>query len=115
MATAKRATATRRIPLLRIGVAIALALAVASFFWGGKVHGLAQAGTSYGAKNACSCRFLDHRDLDSCYADFVPGMETVFLSEDAEDRAVTAWIPLVASNTAHFSEASGCVLDRWED
>jgi hypothetical protein len=115
MATAKRAMGARRIGAVRIALAIALALAVASFFWGGKVHGLTQAGTAYGAKNACSCRFLAHRELDSCYADFVPGMETVFLSEDAEDRAVTAWIPLLASNTAHFSEGSGCVLDRWED
>lgn len=85
-----------------------------AFFYRESIAGNGQAGTSYGAKNACSCRYLAGRDLDSCGEDFLPGMESVFLSEDEDEQSVTAYIPLVVSNTAHFHEGFGCVLDPWE-
>lgn len=85
----------------------------AAWFYGEQVSGLAQAGTSYGAKNACSCRYVAGRELGSCSDDFVPGMEAVFLSEDADDKAVTAYVPLIASNTARYYEGFGCMLDAW--
>lgn len=85
-----------------------------SWFYGDHIGGMAQAGTSYGAKNACSCRYLAGRELGGCSDDFLPGMEAVFLSEDEEEQAVTAYVPLIASNTARYREGFGCMLDPWE-
>ncbi len=87
----------------------------AAWFYGEQISGLAEAGTSYGAKNACSCRYVAGRELGSCGDDFVPGMEVVFLSEDADEQAVTAYVPLIASNTARFHQGFGCMLDAWEE
>lgn len=85
-----------------------------SYFYREPIGGYSQAGTSYGAKNACSCRYLAGRELNSCGDDFLPGMEAVFLSEDEDEQSVTAYIPLVASNTARFRDGFGCVLEPWE-
>ncbi|GAA0265459.1 hypothetical protein GCM10009127_00880 [Alteraurantiacibacter aestuarii] len=110
MATAK----TRHkgwLSYLFVGV---LAVGGGAYFYHGTIAGYGAAGTAYGAKNACSCRYLAGRGLDSCEEDFVPGMEAVFLSDDEDERAVTAYIPLIASNTARYREGFGCVLDGWD-
>lgn len=70
--------------------------------------------TSYGARIACPCRFIAGRSLSSCRADFEPGMGLVLLSEDEEAKSVTAWIPLLQSQTATFRAGEGCVLEKWE-
>jgi hypothetical protein len=94
----------------------ALALVGAGLWWNGEaIAGQAAAGTAYGARTACSCKYLGGRDLDSCKGDFVDGMALVFLSEDEADKSVSATVPLVASDTARFREGFGCVLDSWED
>jgi len=71
--------------------------------------------TSYGARIACPCRFIAGRALSACRDDFEPGMGFVILSADAEERSVTAWIPLVSSQTATFHEGQGCQLERWDN
>jgi len=95
---------------------VVLGVIGAGLWWNGEaISGQAAAGTAYGARTACSCRHLGGRDLTSCKADFVPGMALVFLSEDEDEKSVTATVPLVASDTARFREGFGCVLDSWED
>ena len=42
-------------------------------------------------------------------------MELVFLSDDEEERSVTARVPLLSSATARYREGFGCVLDPWKD
>jgi len=117
MATAKLSphgnTARRAIRIAGV-TALALFLAGAAATRSEAVAGTAQAGTAYGAKNACSCRYVAGRALDDCYRDFVPGMDLIWLSEDADEKSVTARIPLVASTTATFREGYGCVLEAWE-
>lgn len=73
----------------------------------------ALAGTSFGARVACSCRYVAGRGLADCRKDFEPGMAMVMLGEDEEARSVTARIPLVASQTASYREGQGCVLEPW--
>lgn len=68
-----------------------------------------------GARVGCGCRFIAGRPLDSCTRDFEPGMGMVLLSEDAENKSVTARVPLMASQTARFIEGQGCVPERWEN
>ena len=97
----------RRRILLHGLVLIVMLLAV---FWR-PLNGYAQAGTAYGARVACSCRFVGGRTLEDCRKDFEPGMELVSLSEDAKVRSVTARFPLLASETATYREGPGCQLD----
>ncbi len=113
MATAKLSAVRRNVRIAGLAV-VGLFLAGAAATRSEAVSGTAQAGTSYGAKNACSCRFIAGRELSDCYRDFLPGMDFVWLSEDADDKSVTARVPLVASTTARWREGYGCVLESWE-
>lgn len=71
----------------------------------------AEAGTAYGARVGCSCRFVQGRDIKSCETDFEPGMSMVSLSEDAEAKRVTASVPFMATRSAHYAGETGCLLD----
>ncbi len=95
---------------------LALALGGAALFWQwDAISGKASAATAFGAKTACSCHFIGGRDLASCQGDFVPGMGAVFVSQDEGEQSVTATVPLISRDTAHFHEGFGCVLDSWDD
>ncbi len=114
MATAKRGQGAGKSWKGTAFLVLLVAAAGGIWLYGDSVSAQARAGTSFGAKNACSCRYIGGRDLASCKGDSVPGMEMVFLSEDEDEQAVTAYVPLVASDTARFHEGFGCMLDRWE-
>lgn len=112
MATSKKRSA-RRLSRNTVLVLLAMAIVVAVWAYRAPLTAYAAAGTSYGARVACSCRFVGGRDLADCEKDFEPGMEMVYLSEDTEAKSVTAYIPLVASETATYREGYGCVLEKW--
>ncbi len=92
-------------------VALALfAVAVLWLIWNwGSIKGQAQLGAAYGAHVACSCRYIEGRDLKSCETDFEPGMELVRLSDDPENKRVTASVPFLAEAVAERRGAFGCV------
>ena len=121
MATAKPIASTsprrsprgRRARKLWLLVAI-VAVAALAWFWH-PLNSYAETGTSYGARVACSCRYVEGRALGECRKDFEPGMELVRLSEDEAARSVTATLPLLAYQTATFREGEGCVLEKWGD
>lgn len=113
MATANPAAAPRprrRWPWLVLAVLAALL----AWFWQ-PLSGFAGAGAAYGARVACSCRYLGGRSLEDCRKDFEPGMELIMLSEDAEAQSVTATFPFLASETAVFRAGEGCRLQPWEE
>lgn len=91
-----------------------VAAALLAWFWK-PLHAYAGLGASYGARIACPCRFIAGRELSDCRRDFEAGMGFVMLSEDADEKSVTASVPLLASETATFREGQGCVLEPWED
>lgn len=70
----------------------------------------AELGAAYAARVGCSCRYVQGRSLDSCQSDFEPGMELVSLSEDPATKTVTGSVPLLASRSARYAGASGCLL-----
>lgn len=72
----------------------------------------AETGSAYAARMACSCRYVQGRDLDSCLTDFDPGAEIVSVEDLAEEQRVRASVPLLASRTARFAGASGCLLEE---
>ena len=105
-------SARRKRRLLLQGCLLAAA-AFSAFYWLSHREG-ARAATAYGARVACSCGHVGGRELDQCRDDFLPGMGFVVLSEDEEEKAVTAWMPFFGSETARYREGPGCVLDSWE-
>lgn len=115
MATANPASSAPRRRLRRVLFWLAVALLAAlAWFWK-PLGGYALTGASYGARVACSCRYVGGRSLSDCRKDFEPGMELVMLSEDAEARSVTARFPLLSRQTATFREGEGCRLESWQD
>jgi hypothetical protein len=97
--------------LLVIAVA---AIAALAWLWQ-PLKARAVTGASYAARVACPCRFIAGRALSACHGDFEPGIGLAILSEDAEAKSVTAWVPLLASQTATFREGEGCQLEPWKD
>ena len=65
-------------------------------------------GVGYAARVACGCRYMGNRPLAQCYKDFEPGMEPIRLREDTGAKAITAYVPLVASRTVRFDPVLGC-------
>ncbi|WP_428680547.1 hypothetical protein [Sphingopyxis sp.] len=71
----------------------------------------AELGSAYAARVGCSCRYVQGRSLDSCQSDFEPGMELVSLSDDPATKTVTGSVPLLASRSARYAGASGCLIN----
>lgn len=94
---------------------VAVVLAGAGRFVWSPVHDYAMTGASYGARVACSCRYLGGRPLGNCRKDLERETSWVMLSEDTEDRSVTATFPLIASQTATYHEGWGCRLEPWKN
>ncbi len=93
-------------------IALAVVCGAGVFVWP-QLHGYGVTGAAYGARVACSCRFVGGRSLGDCRKDFEPGMQFITLSEDASARSVTARFPLVARQTATYRQGWGCVLGPW--
>jgi hypothetical protein len=89
-----------------------LAIALLALWFVPTLRSRAEAGTAYGARIGCSCRFVAGRLLSDCARDFEPGMAMVRLSEDPAAKSVTASVPLLASDTARLV-AGGCRPDPW--
>jgi hypothetical protein len=73
----------------------------------------AATGTAYGARVACSCRYVAGRSLADCHKDMEGAVGWVSLSEDPASHSVTASYPLFAHQTAVFHEGWGCQLQPW--
>ena len=118
MATAKRNTIGQARARRRVWPRALLALAVlaggAAWYYREPIAGLTTTGAAFGARTACSCRYVAGRKIGDCEKDFEPGMEVVFLSDDPESKSVTARVPLLASATARYREGYGCLLDPWK-
>jgi hypothetical protein len=72
----------------------------------------AEVGAAYGARIGCSCHFIQGRSLESCATDFEPGMELVSIERIEGEQRIRASVPVLASRTARFAGATGCVLER---
>jgi len=113
MATAKNRSTRPQRRWPRILLVLVLLLGGLGWYFRAPIRGYTTVGTAFGARTACSCRYVAGRSLGDCEKDFEPGMEVVFLSDDDEEKSVTARVPLIASDTARFQPGYGCVLDPW--
>jgi hypothetical protein len=101
---------------IRYGAYAVLALLVLWLIYNfSDIKGQAKLGTSYAAHIACSCRYIEGRPLGACYKDFEPGMGMISLTDDPENKRVTASVPLLASAVAERRGDFGCLqLDENE-
>ena len=107
------ATAIRRRKTKGILLVLTVLLVGTGLFYRTTIAGYSRTGAAFGARTACSCRYVAGRALADCKKDFEPGMQAVFLRDDADDRSVTAYVPLLARETARFKPGYGCLLDPW--
>ena len=114
MATAKRSMTHRRRIWPQLTLGVVLLAAGAAWFYRAPIAGYTSVGTAYGARTACSCRYVAGRPIGDCEKDFEPGMEVVFLSDDPATKSVTARVPLIASASARYRDGFGCVLEPWK-
>lgn len=89
-------------------------LAVTGWLVWQPLHQYARTGASYGARVACSCRFVGGRPLADCRKDLERQVAWAALTEDTAGHSVTATYPLIASQTATYREGWGCQLEPWQ-
>jgi len=112
LANAKSKRPGRTAAILAMAVTAVFAVLWLSPF-GQRLRGDAIAGTAYGARVGCSCRFVSGRSMSDCSNDKLAGMALIRFTADAAKRSVTASVPFVASDTASFRDGYGCVLQSW--
>ena len=71
----------------------------------------AQAGSAYAARITCSCRFVEGRSSVSCARDIADDAGLVRVREEAEERAVSASVPLLGSARARLKPGFGCLME----
>lgn len=98
-------------PILTGTIIVLLILLIAVVVYAMRMKPTVELGAGYGAHVVCSCRYIGGRDMESCYNDYEPGMEMITMTDDPEERRVTASVPLLASRSAQFREGLGCVLE----
>jgi len=95
---------TKTLALLALGALLAAAVLARI-----RLAPQADIGAGFVAKQVCSCVFVGGRDETACRLDLRPDLAPV-RSEQLAD-GVHAWVPLLASRTAHVHEGTGCTLD----
>jgi len=107
---AKPRKASRGGGCLPWAIGLAVLLAVFAIWKFPSFKAQAELGSAYAARVGCSCRYVQGRSLESCQSDFEPGMDMVSLSEDTATKTITGSVPLLASRSARYAGASGCLL-----
>jgi hypothetical protein len=94
------------------GALAAALLLLALFAWNwSALRAHAQVGAGFGARVACSCRYVEGRSMESCKGDKEPGMWAVSLKDMPESQSVNAAVPLLVSRTARYRKGWGCLLE----
>lgn len=89
------------------GVAALLAIGAAA--WAGRdVYAFARIGTTYAAKQTCSCLFLSGRELASCKTDYPQDAVSQFTWKVAGDKVTVSAAAGLISATAQFEDGYGC-------
>lgn len=79
------------------------------FSWNG-IKNSAHVGTAYGAHIVCSCRYIEGRDLESCKTDLEDGMESISLSDDPENKRISASLSFLSEAVAEKRGEFGCII-----
>lgn len=92
-----------------LGAAAVLVPALGYAAW--SFAGSAAVGPAAMAKVACSCVFVERRELAACRADDPPGFEGISVEIDRSRQVATGSVMGVISRTAVFTSQYGCTLE----
>lgn len=73
------------------------------------IKGQSRVGSAYAAHVTCSCRYIQGNGLDSCKRDKTAGMEIVSISDEPDNKRVTASVPFLAEAVAEYRGDYGCI------
>lgn len=111
MAT-KSLNSPKKSKLRTMGIILLLiiaAIAVYIFYNLASYKGNAQLGAGYASHVMCSCRYIQGRSLEDCKKDFEPGMEIVSLSDDPDNKRLSASVIFLSKAVAEHRGDFGCV------
>lgn len=94
--------------LLYAGLAVAL---LAAGLYGWRIANQAGVAAAAMAKVACSCVFVDGRDIESCRADDPPGFEQIAVELDPSAGTATASAFGLITRRADHTQDYGCILE----
>ncbi len=94
---------------LVLGAAAVLAPALGYAAW--SFAGSAAVGAAAMAKVACSCVFVEHREIAACRADDPPGFEGISVEIDRSRQVARGSVMGVVSRTAVYTSQYGCTLE----
>ncbi|WP_156839699.1 hypothetical protein [Novosphingobium aquimarinum] len=98
----------------RILIAVVLLVAVAGLAWAvTSYRAQARYEAARAARLACVCRYVSGLPLEACEARMGGG--SLSLSQDPEQRSVTAGYPLMPHQSATYSDGPGCQLQPWDE
>ncbi len=97
----------------RVAALLLVALAAMALVWTamnfGMLKGNASLGSGYMAHVTCSCRYVEGRSLEDCAKDNEEGTEIVSISDDPDNKRITASVPFLATAMAEKRGAYGCL------
>lgn len=98
----------------RVLAAVLLLVAVAVLVWAMlSYRAQARQDAARAARLACVCRYVSNLPLDTCEERM--GSGSLSLTENPEERSMTAGYPLMPSQTARYAKGPGCQLEPWDD
>jgi hypothetical protein len=93
---------------LLIGGIVLVAIAGIAVWAGRDAYATARIGTTYVAKQTCSCLFVARRSSDSCQSDYNPSdLEPLTVRPTSNSVSVSALAGLVSAR-AEYEEGYGC-------
>lgn len=91
-------------------VAIALLLTLVLLWNWSAMRAHAAISAAYSARITCSCRYVEHRSMESCAYDKARGTWMVSMTDHPESQTVDAHIPLLARSSAYYRKGWGCLF-----
>ncbi|MGE4429667.1 MAG: hypothetical protein AB7E05_02875 [Sphingobium sp.] len=70
----------------------------------------ARMGAAYAARLTCSCRYVEGRSAESCAQDISHDTRLVSVTDQPEEKRVTASVPLLGHAEARFRPGYGCLM-----
>jgi hypothetical protein len=94
-----------------IFIAVTVAVLAAMGWFASSMLTSADVGAAAMAKVACSCVFVEGRDLGACQKDNPPGFDAVAVLVDPAKKSVTGSVFGLVHRTAVYSPDYGCTLE----
>lgn len=91
-----------------IGSAVAVVVIGAAVWSGRGLYAEARIGTTYVAKQTCSCLFIAHRSMDSCKTDYAPKDVEPLSWETGADSVKVSALGGVISAKSVYEDGFGC-------